>query len=38
MAVVVDNLSVTRLSHVEDGLLKAKGGVWLVQGVNIPGR
>lgn len=38
MAVVVDNLSVTRLSMVEDGLLKAKGGVWLVQGVNIPCR
>jgi len=36
MAVVVDNLSITRLSKVEDGLLKAKGGVWLVQGVNIP--
>ncbi len=38
MAVVVDNLSITRLSHVEDGLLKAKGGVWLVQGVNVPCR
>ena len=38
MAVVVDNLSITRLSHVEDGLLKTKGGAWLVQGVNIPCR
>ena len=38
MAVVVDNLSVTRLSHVEDGLLKDKGGAWLVRGVNIPSR
>lgn len=38
MAVVVDNLSITRLSHVEDGLLKAKGGAWLVQGLNIPSR
>ncbi len=38
MAVVVDNLSVTRLSKVEDGLLKNKGGVWLVQGVNVPCR
>lgn len=38
MAVVVDNLSITRLSHVKDGLLKNKGGVWMVQGVNIPCR
>lgn len=38
MAVVVDNLSITRLSHVKDGLLKNKGGVWLVQGVNMPCR
>lgn len=38
MAVVVDNLSVTRLSKVDDGLLKSKGGVWLVQGINIPCR
>lgn len=38
MAVVVDNLSITRLSHVEDGLLKSKGGAWLVQGLNILSR
>lgn len=38
MAVVVDNLSVTRIHHVEDGLLRGSGGVWLVQGVNAPCR
>ena len=36
MAVVVDNLSLTRLGHVKDGLLKSRGGVWLVEGINIP--
>ena len=34
MAVVVDNLSITRLSKVADGLLQDKGGVWRVEGVN----
>jgi alpha-ribazole phosphatase len=38
MAVVVDNLSVTRINHVEDGLLRARAGVWQVQGVNMPCR
>jgi len=38
MAVVIDNLSVTRLSHVEDGLLRGRGGVWMVEGVNWPSR
>jgi broad specificity phosphatase PhoE len=36
MAIVIDNLSVTRLSHVEDGLLRRRGGVWQVKGVNAP--
>jgi alpha-ribazole phosphatase len=35
MAIVIDNLSVTRLSHVEDGLLRGRGGVWQVKGVNL---
>jgi alpha-ribazole phosphatase len=38
MAVVVDNLSVTRINYVEDGLLRARAGVWQVQGVNMPCR
>ncbi|MCW5698472.1 MAG: histidine phosphatase family protein [Rhodospirillales bacterium] len=38
MAVVVDNLSITRLNHVQDGLLRGKGGVWMVQGINAPCR
>ena len=36
MAVVVDNLSVTRLSYVEDRLLRGAGWVWLVHGINCP--
>ena len=36
MAVVIDNLSVTRINHVEDGLLRSRAGVWQVQGVNMP--
>ncbi len=38
MAVVIDNLSLTRLSHLADGLLRARGGVWMVGGVNMPSR
>jgi alpha-ribazole phosphatase len=38
LALVVDNLSVTRLSYVEDKLLRGAGAVWLVQGVNCPCR
>lgn len=38
MAVVIDNLSLTRLAHVPDGLLRARGGVWMVGGVNMPSR
>ena len=34
MAIVIDNLSVTRLTHVMDGLLRGHGGVWRVEGVN----
>lgn len=38
MAIVIDNLTLTRLSHVADGLLRARGGVWMVGGVNMPSR
>ncbi len=38
MAVVVDNLSITRLAQVEDGLLRGRGGVWRVEAVNAPCR
>jgi hypothetical protein len=38
MAVVIDNLSVTRINFVEDGLLRSHEGVWQVQGVNMPCR
>ncbi len=38
MAIVVDNLSITRLSYVEDKLLRGAGAAWLVQGVNCPCR
>jgi alpha-ribazole phosphatase len=38
MAVVVDNLSLTRMSWVSEGLLRGRGGAWLVQGVNLPFR
>ncbi len=38
MAVVIDNLSLTRISHVADGLLRARAGAWMVRGVNMPGR
>jgi len=34
MAIRVDTLSTTILENVEDGLLKGKGGVWRVVGVN----
>ena len=35
---LIDNLSVTRINHVEDGLLRSRAGVWQVQGVNMPCR
>jgi alpha-ribazole phosphatase len=36
MAIVIDNLSLTRLSLVHDRLLSPGRAAWLVQGVNIP--
>ena len=38
MAIVIDNLSLTRISHVADGLLRGRGGAWMVRGVNVPAR
>lgn len=38
MALVIDNLSLTRLDHVPDGLLRGRGRVWSVRGVNLPCR
>ena len=38
MAIVIDNLTLTRISHVADGLLRARAGAWMVRGVNMPGR
>lgn len=34
MALVIDNLSITRINHVEDRLLRGSGGVWMVRGIN----
>jgi len=36
MAIKVDTLSISVLEHVEDGLLRGRGGVWRVVGVNRP--
>jgi alpha-ribazole phosphatase len=36
MAIVIDNLSMTRLSLVHDRLLSPGCAAWLVQGVNLP--
>ena len=38
MAIVIDNLSLTRLSLVHDRLLSPGRATWLVQAVNIPCR
>jgi alpha-ribazole phosphatase len=38
MAIVVDNLSVTRLDRVDEPILRTKGGRWRVQCVNAPSR
>jgi alpha-ribazole phosphatase len=38
MAIIIDNLSLTRLSLVHDRLLSPGRATWLVQGVNIPCR
>jgi hypothetical protein len=36
MAIIIDNLSVTRLSLVHDRLLSPGRASWLVQAVNVP--
>ncbi len=36
MAVTIDTLSLSRLDHVADGLLRGRGGVWRVAGLNLP--
>lgn len=36
MALSIDTLSTTIIEHVEDGLLRGRGGVWRVCGVNNP--
>lgn len=38
LALVIDNLSITRLEFVADGLLHSHGGSWRVRTVNQPGR
>lgn len=38
MAVVIDNLALSRLDYVKDGLLRGKGGSWMVRGINIHNR
>jgi len=36
LAVKIDNLTLTRLDHVSEGLFKGQGGVWRVAGINLP--
>lgn len=36
MAIVVDNLSLTRLARVQGGILQSRGGAWRVEQVNAP--
>jgi hypothetical protein len=39
MAIVIDNLSLTRLTHLPDGALASGiGGAWRVEAVNAPCR
>lgn len=38
MSVRIDNLSLTRLDHIEGGILRGHGGVWRVVGINVPPR
>lgn len=38
MAIVIDNLTLTRISYVEGGLLRGRAGTWMIRGVNIPFR
>lgn len=35
MALVIDNLALSRLDYMKDGLLRGKGGSWMVRGINI---
>jgi len=35
MALVIDNLALSRLDYMEDGLLRGKGGSWMVRGINV---
>ena len=36
LAVTVDNLTLTRLDHIAEGIFQGQGGVWRVAGVNLP--
>jgi alpha-ribazole phosphatase len=38
MAIVIDNLSLTRLTRLPAAMLQEKGGLWRVEAVNIPCR
>ena len=38
MAIVIDNLTLTRISFVQGGLLRGRAGAWMIRGVNIPSR
>jgi alpha-ribazole phosphatase len=38
MAIVIDNLTLTRISYVQGGLLRGRAGAWMIRGVNIPSR
>lgn len=38
MAIVIDNLTLTRISYVESGLLRGRAGAWMIRGVNVPAR
>lgn len=38
MAIVIDNLTLTRISYVGGGLLRGRGGTWMIRGVNVPCR
>lgn len=38
MAIVIDNLTLTRISYVEGGLLRGRAGTWMIRGVNVPFR
>jgi alpha-ribazole phosphatase len=36
LGVMVANLTLTRLDHVSDGLYRGQGGVWRIEGINLP--